>query len=50
MKIDIVDINKVIDKEMEYAKQANPIMALGMSQIKRILNEMNDKLELETNK
>jgi hypothetical protein len=49
MKIDIIDINKAIDKEMEYAKQVNPIMALGMSQIKRILNEINDKLESGTN-
>jgi len=50
MKIDIADINKIIDGEIKYAKQVNPVMALGMSQIKRILNEMDDKLESEANK
>ena len=36
-------INELIDAEIEFAKQVNPVMALGMSQIKRILNEEAEK-------
>lgn len=39
----IKKINELIDKEIEYAKQVNPVMALGMSQIKKILNEEAEK-------
>ena len=49
MKIDIVEINKIIDKEMEFAKEVNPVMALGMSHIKRMINEYDDFLEREAN-
>lgn len=43
MSMKIEKINKLIDEEMEYAKQVNPVMALGMSQIKKILNEEVEK-------
>lgn len=39
MKISIEKINELIEKEMEFAKQVNPMMAMGMSQVKKILND-----------
>lgn len=42
MKIEIEKINEIINKEIEYAKQVSPIMALGMEHIKRIINEKYD--------
>lgn len=45
MKIDIEIINKIIDKEMDYAKEVNPVMALGMNQVKEVINKYNTKLE-----
>ena len=30
---------EIIDKEQEYAKEVNPIMYLGMEQIKKLINE-----------
>ncbi|MEG1313420.1 MAG: hypothetical protein RSD40_03810 [Bacilli bacterium] len=47
MKIDIEIINEIIDKEMDYAKNVNPVMALGMSYVKDIINKYNNKLEKE---
>ena len=41
MKIE--KINELIDKEIEFAKQINPVMALGMKQIKVILNTEAEK-------
>lgn len=35
----IEKINEIIDKELEYAREVNPIMAMGMIQIKMILNQ-----------
>ena len=29
----------IIDKEQEYAKEVNPIMYLGMEQIKKLINK-----------
>lgn len=37
--MDINKINEIIDEEIEFAKQVNPQMAMGMSQIKKVLNE-----------
>lgn len=39
MKISIEKINELIEKEMEFARQVNPVMAMGMSQVKKILND-----------
>lgn len=50
MKIDVEKINEIIDKEVEFAKQVNPVMALGMEQIRKILNKYDDELEENTNK
>lgn len=36
--ISIEVINELIDSEVEFAKKVNPVMALGMEQIKRKLN------------
>lgn len=41
MKIE--KINELIDKEIEFAKHVNPVMALGMEQIKVILNMEAEK-------
>lgn len=41
--MEIKRINELIDKEIEYAKQVNPIMALGMSRIRDILNKEAEK-------
>ena len=30
---------EIIDKEQEYAKEVNPIMCLGMEQIKELINK-----------
>ena len=30
---------EIIDKEQEYAKEVNPIMYLGMEQIKELINK-----------
>ena len=30
---------EIIDKEQEYAKEVNPIMYLGMEQIKKLINK-----------
>lgn len=38
------EIFEIIDKEIEFAKQINPVMALGMSQIKRMLEEKMEEL------
>lgn len=50
MKIDVEKINEIIDKEVEFAKQVNPVMALGMEQIRTILNKYDDELERKANK
>lgn len=50
MKVDINEINKLIDKEYKHALQINPEMAFGMKHIKVILNQYDDKLEKESNK
>lgn len=47
MKIDICEINRIIEEEVEFAKEINPIMALGMNHVKRMLNEYNDSLEIK---
>jgi len=39
VKISIEKINELIEKEMEFARQVNPVMAMGMSQVKKILND-----------
>lgn len=41
MKIE--KINELIDKEIEFAKKVNPVMALGMKQIRDILNKEEEK-------
>lgn len=38
----IEEINTLIDDEIEYAKRANPVMALGMEQIRRKLNNYSN--------
>ncbi|AIY85372.1 hypothetical protein U729_3103 (plasmid) [Clostridium baratii str. Sullivan] len=50
MKIDIEEINEIINKEIEFAKQVNPVMALGMEQIRRVLNEYNYELDKKADK
>ncbi|TCO69531.1 regulator [Marinisporobacter balticus] len=45
MKIDILEINNLLDKEIEFAKQVNPQMAMGMAQIKKIINKLNAEKE-----
>lgn len=42
--MDINKINQLIDSEMEFAKKVNPQMALGMSQIKKLLNEHQEDI------
>ncbi|NCI20621.1 hypothetical protein [Clostridium botulinum] len=37
MKEGLEEAIKIIDKEMELAKQINPVMALGMDQIKDLI-------------
>ena len=36
--LSIEEINKIIDDEIEYAKEVNPHMAIGMLQIKKQIN------------
>lgn len=35
----LIDINEIIVKEIEVAKKINPQMAMGMLQIKKLLNK-----------
>ena len=42
--LNIETINKLIDKELEFARQVNPQMAMGMIQVKKILNDACNKL------
>lgn len=41
--MDIKIINKIIEEEIKEAKQINPVMALGMSHVKMVLNEYEEK-------
>lgn len=44
MNISIDKINEIIDEEMKYAKEVNPVMALGMDQVKMLLNDYANEL------
>ena len=38
----------IIDKEQEYAKEVNPIMYLGMEQVKKLIKkEIQDQIKKE---
>ena len=38
----------IIDKEQEYAKEVNPIMYLGMEQVKKLIKkEIQDQIKQE---
>ena len=39
MVIGLIKALEIIDKEQEYAKEVNPIMYLGMEQIKELINK-----------
>lgn len=51
MKIDITEINKVLDEEIEFAKGCvMPQFVMGLQQAKKILNQLDDTKEREANK
>ena len=39
MIVGLIKAIEIIDKEQEYAKEVNPVMYLGMEQIKKLINE-----------
>ncbi|QUH21949.1 hypothetical protein [Alkaliphilus sp. B6464] len=50
MKIGIVEINELIDKEIESEKQVNSQIVMGMVKIKESLNKLYDEKEAQANK
>jgi len=50
MQFDLIEIIKIIDKEIEFAREINPQMALGMLRIKELIIKANDEKEAEANK
>ena len=50
VKLDVNEIIKIIDKEMEFAREVNSQMALGMLRIKELIIKANDEKEAEANK
>lgn len=42
--LSIEKINELIEKEMEFANQVNPQMAMGMAQIKKVLNDYHKEI------
>jgi len=50
MQFDVTEIIKIIDKEIEYAKEVNSQMALGMLRIKELIIKADNKKEAEANK
>lgn len=51
MKLDIVEINKRLDEEIEFAKGCGmPQFVMGLQQAKKVINKLDDELEREANK
>lgn len=47
MELRIDEVNEVIDREIEFAKSINPHMAMGMRQIKLVINQYHDERSKE---
>ena len=50
MQFDMTEIIKIIDKEIEFAREVNSQMALGMLRIKELIIKTNNEKEAEANK
>ena len=51
MQFDVIEIIKIIDKEMEFvAREVNSQMALGMLRIKELIIKTNNEKEAEANR
>jgi len=50
MQFDVTEIIKIIDKEMEFAREVNSQMALGMLRIKELIIKVNNEKEAKANK
>jgi len=50
IKFDVIEIIKIIDKEIEFAREVNSQMALGMLRIKELIIKTDNEKEAEANK
>ena len=50
MQFDLTEIIKIINKEMEFAREVNSQMALGMLRIKELIIKANNEKEAEANR
>lgn len=50
MKVDIVEINETLDKEIEFAKGCGmPQFVMGLIQAKKVLNDIDNEKENKSN-
>lgn len=51
MKIDILEINKRLEDEIEFAKGCGmPQFVMGLQQAKKVINKLDDELEKEASR